>query len=94
MSYGDADLDIFFNDMGVSVTNGIDKFKGLLDTPDEVVGSGLSMSTEYLLTVKTESIPSLYEGDTVAIMNINYSVRQIRKMADGGLSQMLLSRVV
>ncbi len=85
-------LDAFFDDFSVSVTFGATSFKGILDTPDDFVG-GVAVSTEYSLLVKSSNITTLEELDTVTIDGASYKVRAIRKVDDGKLSRVGLSKI-
>ncbi len=88
------ELDVFFNDEFSSVAVfGSDEFKVIFDMPDEVIGGGLVISTEYVATVKSEDIISLIDGDVIAVNGEDYEIRQIRKIDDGKLSKLFLSKV-
>lgn len=84
-------LDVFFNDFAVDVVSGDSTFKALLDQPDETIGQ-FSISTEYVLTAKTSDVSALSEGAALTIGSDSYTVRQIRKIDDGAVSKMLLSK--
>lgn len=87
-------LEIMFADFGVSVTwdaQGLSSL-GILDTPDELVGNGIALSTEYLLTVVTEDFPGLVDGDSLVVDGETYEVRQVRKFDDGKLTRVLLQK--
>ena len=89
------DLGIFFADFGVSVTlpSGLD-ILGLLDQPDDVLGAGgMVLSSEYNLTLKTDDASGIMDGDILVIDGDSYEIRQIRKVQDGALSSVLLSKV-
>lgn len=87
-------LDVFLNDFGVTVTFGALTFKGILDTPDDIIGGGVAISTEYTLTVKSSSIATLEELNLISIGGENYKVRSIRKLNDGSFSSVTLSKVI
>lgn len=86
-------LDVLFADFAVEVTKGSATFKALFDTPDDLVASGLVLSTEYTLTVKTVDVSGVVDGDVLSIDGVSYEVRQIRKIDDGALSRVVVSKV-
>lgn len=87
-------LDAFLSDFGVDVVFSTATFKGILDTPDDLIGGGLAVSTDYQLTVKSSSISTLEELDELAIGSSTYKVKAIRKLSDGSFSAVSLSKVV
>lgn len=89
-----ADLDVLFSGPdAIDVTVGMSTFKGLLDTPDEVIGGGMNISTEYLLMTKTSNVSGLEEYNILTIDGEEYEVRRNLKVGDGLLSNILLSKV-
>jgi hypothetical protein len=86
------DLDVFFSDFAVDVVSGDSTFKGILDQPDEIVGQ-FGISTEYVLTCKSSDVSGLDNGSTVTIDSADYTVRDVRKLDDGKLSKLSLSKV-
>lgn len=86
-------LGAFLDDLGVTVTVGASAFKALFDIADDLVGGGVVLSTDYVLTARTSDIASLVDGDTLSISSITYEVRQIRKFDDGAFSRVVVSKV-
>jgi hypothetical protein len=88
------DLDVLFSGPdAVDVTIGASSYKGLLDQPDEILGDGMMVSTEYVLTMKTSDLTAVEELGTLTIDGVDYTVRTFKKMDDGLLSKIPLSKV-
>lgn len=88
-----SDLDVLFSGPdAVDVTIGASSFKGLFDTPDDVVGDGMSISTEYVLTMKTSNVTTLEEYSELSVEGEVFKVRRIMKTSDGRLSSVYLSK--
>jgi hypothetical protein len=88
-----ADLDVFFaGPDAVDVVFGESTFKGLLDQPDESVGT-FHVSTEYILTAKTSDVATVEQDNEITVDGSTYEVRQKRKIDDGALTKLLLSKV-
>jgi hypothetical protein len=86
------DLNVLFSGPdAIDVTIGATTFKALLDKPDEVIGGGMNISTEYLLTAKTSDLSGLFEDDQLTVDGNLYSARRILKVGDGLISNVLLS---
>lgn len=87
------DLDVLFSGPdAIDVTVGTSSFKGFLDMPDEIIGNGMNISTEYVLTVKTSDVSSVSEEDVIIIAGLSYEVRRNLKFEDGLLSKLHLSK--
>lgn len=86
-------LDVFLADFGLDVVFGDTYTKGILDMPDQNILSGNVLSTEYSLTFKTSSLPSLLSGDVLSVDEISYKIREVEKIVDGNFSRALLTRV-
>lgn len=87
------DLATFLADFGITVTKSGSTFKALFDIADELVGGGVVISTDYVLTVRSSDIASLVDGDTLSINAANYEVRRILKIDDGAFSRVVVSKV-
>jgi len=87
------DLDVFLNDFGVSVTAGAVTGVGILDSPDDLLGGGLSVSTEYKLTVKASDFGSLKSGDSITVDSVSFKVRNFRLNDDGKFGVATLGKV-
>ena len=90
-----GDLDTFLADFGVNVTGpSATTGKGILDMPDSVLGGDVQVvSTQYQLTFKTSSFPSLAPDDELTISSVTYKVREVLKISDGLFSMALLEKV-
>ena len=87
------DLDTFFVDFSNNVEyNGVD-YKGILEQPDELVADGIVMTTDYELTVKTSDLGDLNFETEIHVDKIKYKVRSVRKIDDGTLSKISLTKV-
>lgn len=86
-------LDSFLTDFGVTVTNGTTTTTGILDMPTEMVGGGMVLMSDYMLTIKSSVYPSLAYGSSLTVNGIAYSVREVRAQDDGNFTLVFLSRV-
>lgn len=86
-------LDIFFSDFGKTVTMGAVSGLGILDEPDQIIGGGLAISTDYSLLTKTSLFGNAGYGDSISVDGVAYSVREVRKVDDGSLCRMILTKV-
>ncbi len=85
-------LDTFLADFGVEVVFGGKKYVGFLDEPDQILGDSLSLSTEYLLTVKSSDIPTASQGDSIKVSSLDFAVREYRKFDDGKFARILMAK--
>lgn len=86
-------LDLFFDVFGVDVELDGFRGKGILDAPTNVIGSGMVLSNEYLLTVKTSEFGHATYGYTLKVNASDYQVRESRQIDDGAFSEILLTKV-
>lgn len=86
-------LDTFLNDFGVPVVFGDVSSVGILDMPDQIIGDGISVSTEYVLTVYAEEFSAAKYGDEIEVDGDDYLVRQNRKIDDGKFAKLTLEKV-
>lgn len=86
------DLDTFTDDFGVTATWGSVSGLGVLDQPDQIIGGGISISTEYLLTVKAEDFEGIAFGDAITVDSTDYTVREVRKIDDGSFYRIVLTK--
>ena len=87
------DLDTFFADFKDTVVYNSTTYEGILDQPDEMIADGLVVSTDYQLTAKTSDLGSLVFDATVTVNSVNYKVRNVRKVDDGTLCIVSLTKV-
>ena len=87
------DLDTFFVDFSNNVEYKGVSYKGILEQPDELVADGIVMTTDYELTVKTSNLGNLDFETEIVIDQIKYKVRNVRKIDDGTLSKISLTKV-
>lgn len=87
------DLSIFFEDFGVSCTAGAITALGILDMPTQVVAGDMVLSTDYTLTARAADFGGLLYGDAIAVDGINYAVREVRRLDDGGLVEVALQKL-
>lgn len=87
-------LDTFLVDFGVEVVFGGEKFVGVLDAPDQIIGNSMSVSTEYLLTVKTSDISDddFSHDESITVDGDSYKTREYRKIDDGKFARILLTK--
>ena len=65
---------------------------GMLDEPDEIIADNTILSTEYELKVKTSDFKKVLFEKTMLVNTIPYTVRNIRKIDDGKISIISLSK--
>jgi len=87
------DLTVFFGDFAHTVVWSTVTGKGILDAPTNVMGGGMVLSNEYLLTVKTSEFGGAGYGDNITVNSVLYQVREARQVDDGALTEILLSKV-
>tara|TARA_Y100001937_G_C6890002_1_gene228601 strand:- start:114 stop:407 length:294 start_codon:yes stop_codon:yes gene_type:complete len=87
------DLDTFFVDFSNNVEYKGVSYKGILEQPDELVADGIVMTTDYELTIKTSDLGDLNFDTEINIDKIKYKVRSVRKIDDGTLSKISLTKV-
>jgi hypothetical protein len=87
------DLSVFLNDFGVSVTAGAISGVGVLDMPGQVLAGGMVLSTDYTLTAKADDFGGLLYGDAITVDGLNYSVRETRRLDDGKLVEISLTKL-
>lgn len=86
--------DAFLADFGVTCQIGTGAaFKGILDSPMDVIAGGMALSREYLLTAKTSDVSSAVRGTSIKVDSASYTVRENRPTDDGTFSELLLSKV-
>ena len=86
------DLDTFFIDFTDSVIYDNAEYKGILNQPDEVMADGVVLTTDYELTAKTSDFGTLLFDAAMEINLENYTVRSVRKIDDGSLCIVSLTK--
>lgn len=86
-------LDVFFDAFAVPVTAGAVSGLGILDAPTLQVGGEYALSDEYLLTCKTSDFGSLVFGSAITVGGTAYKVRENRRIDDGALCEISLTKV-
>lgn len=86
-------LDVFFDAFAVTVVSGAVTSKGILDAPTNVIGDGMILTNDYILTVKTSDFGDLLYGDSITVDSVSYQVRETRQIDDGKLSEIILMKV-
>lgn len=84
------DLALFFADFGVSAVFGAQSSVVLLDLPDMDVLEGMAISNNPAMTYASSEFPSLVRGSSITVNGSAYTVREVRKLDDGALSQAML----
>ena len=87
------DLDIFLADFGQAVIRDGVSYKGILEQPDEVIADGVVLTTDYELTVKNSDLGTIPFDAQLEVSNVKYKVRSVRKIDDGSLCKISLSKV-
>ena len=65
----------------------------ILEQPDEVIADGVVMTTDYELTVKTGDLGTLAFDTQIEVSKVKYKVRNVRKIDDGTLCRISLTKV-
>ena len=87
------DLNLFFVDFAEDVFYDGSTYKGMLEQPDELIADGVVMTTDYELTVKSSELGNLDFDTVINVSNVKYKVRNVRKIDDGTLSKISLTKV-
>lgn len=87
------DLDAFMDDFAVDATFGATTGKVILDMPDEIIGGGEVISTDYKMTFKTGLFAGLAFNSAVTVDGASYTVRSVRKIDDGKFSEAFLRKI-
>ena len=86
------DLDTFFIDFTDSVIYDNAEYKGILEQPDEIIADNTVMTTDYELTGKTSDFGRILFDESIQINQENYTVRSVRKIDDGSLCIVSLTK--
>ena len=87
------DLNAFFVDFSENVFYDNETYKGILEQPDEVIADGVVLTTDYELTVKTDDLGTIAFDTQLEVSNVKYKVRNVRKIDDGTLCKISLTKV-
>lgn len=87
------DLNAFFGDFSENVFYDNATYKGILEQPDEVIADGVVLTTDYELTAKTADLGTIAFDTQIEVSNIKYKVRNVRKIDDGTLCKISLTKV-
>ena len=92
-AFGDADIPALMADMGIPVTVGGVAGVGLLDEEDQILVQDQSRGEVVVLmttvTVQTSAFPNAQIGDAVVAGGKTFTVRDRRRIGDGGLTKLL-----
>jgi hypothetical protein len=86
-------LDTFLADFGVTVVWGLVSGLGIFESPDQTIGGGLGISSEYSILVKTSVFGAAAYADAITVGGVSYTVREVRKIDDGSFCRIVLSKV-
>ena len=86
------DLDTFFIDFKDSVIYDNAEYIAFLDQPDEMIADGVVLTTDYELTGKTKDFGSILFDEVIQVNNEDYKVRSVRKIDDGSLCKVSLTK--
>ena len=87
------DINTFFGDFSENVFYDNETYKGILEQPDEVIADGVVLTTDYELTVNTTDLGTIAFDTQIEVSNIKYKVRNVRKIDDGTLCKISLTKV-
>tara|TARA_B100000927_G_scaffold218880_1_gene178958 strand:- start:196 stop:483 length:288 start_codon:yes stop_codon:yes gene_type:complete len=85
-------LNLFFTEFTDEVIYNNSTFIGMLDEPDEIIADNTILSTEYELKVKTSDFKDVVFDKVIKVNSEDYVVRNIRKIDDGKISIISLSK--
>lgn len=86
------DPTIFLQDFGVAVSSGLVSGLGILDMPGEVIMNDMVISTDYTLRCESAKFGGLAYGQPLQVDGVVYSVREVRRLDDGVMCEVSLSR--
>ena len=86
------DLDTFFIDFRDSVIYDNAEYIAFLDQPDEMIADGVVLTTDYQLTGRTKDFGSILFDETIKVNDEDYKVRSVRKIDDGSLCKVSLTK--
>ena len=86
------DLDTFFIDFRDSVIYDNAEYIAFLDQPDEMIADGVVLTTDYELTGKTKDFGSILFDEVIQVNDEDYKVRSVRKIDDGSLCKVSLTK--
>lgn len=81
---------VFLADFGQIITSGIYSGLGIFDAPDQI--DGLTLSTDYSVTIRASDFPNLGYGSSVTISSSAYTVREVRAIDNGTFAIATLSK--
>ena len=76
--------------LGIKKANG--EYIAFLDQPDEIIADSVVMTTDYELTGKTIDFGSILFDEIIEVNNESYKVRSVRKIDDGSLCKVSLTK--
>ena len=86
------ELDTFFIDFKDSVIYDNAEYIAFLDQPDEVIADSVVLTTDYELTGKTSDFGSILFDEVIQVNDEDYKVRSVRKIDDGSLCKVSLTK--
>jgi hypothetical protein len=81
---------VFLADFGQVVTSGIYSGLGIFDAPDQI--DGLTLSTDYSVTIRASDFPNLGYGSSLSTGGKNFTVREVRAIDNGTFAVATLSK--
>ena len=87
------DINTFFGDFSENVFYDNETYIGILEQPDEIIADGVVLTTDYELTVKTADLGTIAFDAQIEVSNVKYKVRNVRKIDDGTLCKISLTKV-
>ncbi len=85
-------LDVFFGDFSDTVSFGNKTISAILEQPDELIADDVVMTTDYQLTAKNSDLGTAVYGSTLKVNGDSYSVRSVRKIDDGSICVLSLTK--
>jgi hypothetical protein len=86
--------DAFLADFGKTCVLGTGgRFKGILESPADVIAGGVAISREYSLTAKTSDVSTVSRGTSITVDSVDYTVRENLPIDDAVFTELILSKV-
>jgi hypothetical protein len=83
---------VAFDRLGsVSVIAGAVTGQGFLIMPGQIIADGMVINTDYTLTARNSDFGGLLYGDGITVGGSSYQVREVRKLDDGSMVEILLT---
>jgi hypothetical protein len=87
------DLSVFLADLGISVTAGAVSGLGILDMPGESIMGDMVITTNYMLTCRSDQFGTVGYGASITVAATAYKVQENLPIGDGRFCRLHLEKV-